>query len=150
MLCSSKSIYRKLWRVLSYDSFYLIGSISSVITARHSSFHMTRGLDRFCCCLAKDSSLFFRILAQLDKSYRDLFLAIVTRKYVCDIMIIGVTRKYVCDIMIIGELRSRTTGNSPTVLRNRNWLIEQRRYMTDCFLHKYRVPSIRLLIYYLF
>ena len=25
MLCSSKGIYRKLWRVLSYDSFYLIG-----------------------------------------------------------------------------------------------------------------------------
>jgi len=98
---------------------------------------MTRGLDRFCCCLAKDSSLFFRILAQLDKSYRDLFLPIVTRKYVCD-------------IMIIGELRSRTTGNSPIALRNRNWLIEQRWYMTDCFLHKYGVPSIRLLIYHLF
>ena len=105
---------------------------------------MTRGLDRFCCCLAKNSSLFCRILAQLDKSYRDLFLAIVTRKYVCD-------------IMIIGELRSRTTGNSPTVLRNvllekhtRNWLIKQRWYMTDCFLLKYGVPSIRLSIYHLF
>ena len=86
--------------------------------------------------VAWPASLFCRILTQLDDSYWDLFPAIVTRKYMCD-------------IRTIGELRSRSIGNSPTALRNvllekhtRNWLIEQRRYMTDCFLHRYGVLAL--------
>ena len=116
-------------KVLSYNNyFYVAGEYMEFKHCKVTSIGQDERSTNVWLYFVRGDSVLF---TGCSSSWKDLFLAIHTKKYVCD-------------NKVVVKLRSRTAGNGPTVLRNAIlekhtccWMIEQQCYMTDCFMHKY-------------
>jgi len=81
MFCSSKGVYRKLRRVLSYDNFYLTAEYMECGNCHATFIASDEKVEDYSSVLFyKDGAYSYRMLDQVDDSFRDLFLAILTKK----------------------------------------------------------------------